>query len=173
MPAIGQFLGANFPKLRQGAIITGPFEQISNFFPKTAVVPFGSLLMFTGTLKNYDVLGGTALAAAITAGDAGLFAGIAVSELAATPATYPGQKVQYEIAEPGNVLLQGSIAVPFTTTQAADVDNAVEGAKVYIDAVTAKVTDVATSNLLVPNLVFTGHAEVADTVTLVGVRKLY
>jgi hypothetical protein len=170
---IGQFLGASFPKLRQGAIITGPFEQVSNFFPKTAVVPFGSLLMYTGTLKNYDVLGGAALASAITAEDASLFAGVAVSEIAATPATYPGIKTQFEIAEPGNVLIQGSIAVPFTTTAAADVDLATEGSKVYVDAVTAKVTNVSTNNLLVPNLVFTGHVEVADQVTLVGVRKLY
>lgn len=170
---IGQFLGASFPKLRQGHIITGPFEQVSNFFPATAVVPFGSLLMYTGGQKNYDVLGGAALASAISAGDAGLFVGVAVSEIAATSAAYPGQKTQYEVAEPGNVLIQGAIAVPFTSTAGADADNAVEGAKVYIDAATALVTDVAAGNLLVPNLLFTGHVEVSDTVTLVGVRKLY
>ncbi len=165
MVPIGQFIGSSFPKLRLGSIITGPFEQISNFFPESAPVLFGALLKYGSSKKNYETFTGSD-----TAAD---FAGIAVNEIAASSNTYPGVKTQYEIAEPGNVLVVGSIAIKFSVTPAADAANAVEGSKVYVDAATGDVTDVATANILIPNLVFTGDSETVNEVLIVGVRKLY
>lgn len=166
--SIGQFLGTSFQTLRQGSIITGPFEQISNFFPETAPVLFGALLKYGSSKKKYVTMVGDET-------DASVFAGIAVNEIAASSSTYPGVKVQYEIAEPGNVLITGSIVVPFSTAAEADVANATEGAKVYLDAVTGLVSDTinVAANLLIPNLVFTGDSETVNEVLLVGVRKLY
>lgn len=163
---IGQFLGSSFPKLRLGSVITGPFEQLSNFFPETAAVPFGSLLKYGSSKKNYVVMEGDET-------DATVFAGIAVSEIAAASSTYPGTKTQYEVAEPGTVLIQGAIAVKFTTTDSITLPT--EGDKVYLDAVTAMVTttDNTGANLLIPNLIFTGDVETVGDDTLVGVRKLY
>lgn len=171
---IGQFLGGSFPKLRLGSIITGPFEQISNFFPESAAVPFGALLKYGSSKKKYDVTDGSET-------DASVFAGIAAGEIAAASSTYPGTKTQYEIAEPGNVLIQGAIAVGLSSATGTDVDDAVEGAKVYLadDGLVTTAADNGLASpddvayLLLPNLIFTGDTETVDGVTLVGVRKLY
>lgn len=165
---IGQFLGSSFPKLRLGSVITGPFEQMSNFFPESAPVPFGALLKYGSSKKNYLQMDGSET-------DASVFAGIAVSEIASASSTYPGTKTQYEVAEPGAVLIQGSIAVLFTESASGDVANVAEGGKVYLDAEDGQVSDTANTaaNLLIPNLVFTGDVETVDGVTIVGVRKLY
>ena len=170
---IGQFLGSSFPKLRLGQLLTGPFEQVDHFYPQGAPVVFGTLLKYGSSKKYYAAMTGAET-------DATTFAGIAVIEQAASPSSYPGTKTRYELGEAGNVLVVGSIAVELSASTGTDADDAVEGAKVYLGA-DGKVTPAASdgaaqdpvSYLLLPNLIFTGDVETSDSVTLVGVRKLY
>lgn len=171
---MGKIYGSNIPKLRLGHLITGPFEQIGNFHP-AAPVEFGTLLKFTANKLHYVAMKGDET-------DANLFAGIALVEKAGTPNAYPGTKTRYEAGEPGNVLKVGNVAVIFSTEDGADADDIIEGGAVYLDN-TGKVTQAADNGktggdkveyLLLPNLVFTGDVFVnEDSVTLVGVRKLY
>jgi hypothetical protein len=173
---IGQFLGSKFPGLRLGSIITGPFEQIANFFPETAAADFGALMKYGSTKKNYVKMVGDET-------DMSVFAGIVHSEVAASSYTYPGVKTRFEIAEPGNILIQGAIAVKFTDNDEADVTDATEGKPVYLDSSNGMVTcnveaDAVGENdpvafVKIPNLIFTGDTETIDEVVLVGVRKLY
>jgi len=171
---IGQFLGAGFPKLRRGKLLTGPFEQIDHFNPQGAPVVFGSLLKYGDSKKYYAAMAGNET-------NASLFAGIAVAEEAGSPRNYPGTKTQYELGEPGNVLVVGSIAVELSAAVNTDADNVAEGGKVYLGT-DGKATPAADNGLtagdkvdylLLPELVFTGDVETLDGVTLVGVRKRY
>lgn len=161
--SIGQFVKQGFKELRAGMIITGPFEQIGNFFPEEAAIPFGTLLAYGTEKKQYKALKGTD---AVTA-----FAGVAVAEIAAAGTTYPGVKTQFEIMEAGNVLIQGSISTFLSVDGVAA--NVKEGGAVFIGTDGRASTVAQESGVAIPNLIFTGDVEVVGTVTLVGVKKLY
>lgn len=166
---MAKILGTSFAKkFRLGYLVSNQ-NRIGRFTPEDTAVGFGKLLKYGSSPGHYEVCDGSET-------DATQIAGVSVYDQAKTGSTYPGTITEIPFGEYGDALDSGDIVVEFTTSVSGDVANAVEGAKVYLDATDGKVTDTpnTAANLLLPQFKFLGQTETDEAGnTLVSVRKLY
>jgi len=163
---MAKILGTSFAKKFRLGYLTSNLNRIGRFTPEDVPVAFGQLLKYGSSNGHYEACDGTE--------DANQIAGVSVYDQAKTGSTYPGTITEIPFGEYGDALVTGDIVVEFSATVAADVANAVEGAPVYLDIVTGKVTDVLTANTLLPQFIFLGLTEAGENAAvLVAVRKLY
>lgn len=169
---MAKIMGTELRKFRLG-YLTSNFTRIGRFTPEDLDgAGFGQLLKYGSATGQYDVTDGSETSARE-------IAGVSVYPQVKGPNAYPGGPTKIRHGEYGDVLEAGDIVVELSPLT-GDVDNAVEGANVYL-ATDGKVTPDAddgesspTNFLLLPQFVFLGLTEVDENgKTLVAVRKLY